>query len=165
MVKKGHQQGEPRKRAVSRGDVEDVGVGVAGREDDDTGWQTDEEELVHVRLAGTFAADELTRQSNHEPLRLIGLDTDEPIAQVGGQVFVGRHGHAVGTAIFLRVRDNDALCSDPVFDQRPSKTVEFVHKTQRQLTLRRVFLKRKASATAADEGQRSPGEEEDGRAD
>jgi len=112
-------------------------------EDEDGGWVTDEEELVHVCLSGTFAEDELSRQAGRREPRLLGLDTEEPIVQIGGQIFVGKHGHAAGTFVFLKVSEPTDANTDPVFKKRAGQAVEYSHKTQRKLSLRRVFLKRR----------------------
>ena len=52
--------------------------------DPEGGWETEEEELVHVELSGTFQ-DDIGRQPGILT-KLVGLDTERPIVQIGGQV-------------------------------------------------------------------------------
>ncbi len=104
-------------------------------------WETDEEQLVHVELSGVFQ-DDLT--SKEDRTKFVGLDTDKPVVQIGGQVFEGRYADAVGTSVFFKTSERDQDGVDQVFDRLPTKKVEYFCKTDKKLTLKRVFLKRKA---------------------
>lgn len=115
-------------------------------DDDDDDWETDDEQLVHVQLSGIFQ-DDLGRDPSILT-RFVGLDTARPIVQIGDQVFEGKYSHIVGTSVFLRTAARDPERVDPVFDRLPSKRVEYLCKTNKKLTLKRVFLKRKQTEQA-----------------
>ncbi len=145
--------------------------------DPEGGWETEEEELVHVELSGTFQ-DDIGRQPGILT-KLVGLDTERPIVQIGGQVrdlhfftsvvlyetscslsqvFEGKYVQSAGTSVFLRPSDRDTEGADQVFDKLPSKQVEYLCKTDKKLVLKRVFLNRREEETSpqqqSDQGKR-----------
>ena len=107
------------------------------------GWETDEETLVHVHISGVFQED-LCKQKQ---AKFIGLDSEEPVVQLGNQVFAGKYQDIVGTALFFEEKKDkeEENRSDPVFEN-PDKKVDLKYKckTNRRLVLKRVFLKEKA---------------------
>ena len=110
--------------------------------DDDDGWETDEETLVHVHVSGVFQKD-LGKQTR---TKFVGLDSGEPVVQLGNQVFAGHYEDIVGTALFFESNKGKKPGEDrdPVFEG-PEREVDLSYKckTNRRLVLKRVFLKAK----------------------
>lgn len=109
----------------------------------DSEWETDEEEeeqqLLQVELSGFFQ-DELGKNPNLEA-KFIGLDTTQPIVQLGGQVFAGKYTETVGTSAFFKATGyDDEVVDDPVFSRKPAQSLEYLCQTGRKLALKRVFL-------------------------
>ena len=108
----------------------------------DTEWETDEEEgeqLLQVELSGFFQ-DDISNNPNREA-KFIGLNTKQPIVQLGGQVFSGKYAETVGTSVFFKTTEiNDEVVVDPVFSTKPTESLEYFCQTGRKLTLKRVFL-------------------------
>lgn len=88
-------------------------------------WELVSEDLVHVELSGIFQEDLKQVQQGNVPVKWVGLDTDQPIVQIGGQVFAGHHESTVGTSVILN-QEGDYVC-----------------KTDKKLVFKRVFLKPK----------------------
>ena len=114
---------------------------VTAVESKDSEWETDEEEeqLLQVELSGFFQ-DDLSKNPNLEA-KFIGLDTKQPIVQLGGQVFAGKYTETVGASVFFKATGHDdEVVDDPVFSTKPTESLEYFCQTGRKLTLKRVFL-------------------------
>jgi len=132
-----------RRRGECAGSVSASEVAAGTREErkEDSEWETDEEgeQLLQVELSGIFQ-DDLTKNPNSEA-KFIGLDTRQPIVQLGDQVFAGKYKETVGMSVFFKVNEyNGEICDDPVFSKRPNESLEYHSQTGRKLTLKRVFL-------------------------
>ena len=109
-----------------------------------------DQELVHVEINGIFQ-DLQTEdgQDLSDISKFIGLDTEQPIVQIGNQVFAGTFEDTIGTSLFFTLDDKDkdeavlpaaAEGKERVFDNAPTKRVEYVCKADKKLILKRVFL-------------------------
>lgn len=118
-------------------------------DDQEDDWETDDEQLVHVELSGIFQDD---LKKNPELLtKFVGIETDQPIVQLGNQVFAGKYEDVVGTTVFFKSvpvnseeqDPDDPNNPDPVFDSVGDSKVEYFCKTEKKLLLKRVFLNKK----------------------
>ena len=134
-------------------------------------WEVVQEEYIHAKLSG-FYQDELFRTTTNisEPseqqqqpkqsdfynlsnnIQLVGLDTDEPILQIGKEVFAGNFEDSAETSVFFRCRQTtprstvDQIREDPVFSRDlPNVQSTFECKTSKILRFKRVFLTAKES--------------------
>ena len=129
--------------AEREGSTAPVGAaGAAAQSKDSSEWETDEEEqLVQVELSGFFQDD--LRKNQSLGANFIGLDTKEPIVQLGSQVFAGKYTETVGTSVFFKVNEGEGqgdVVDDPVFSAKPPGSLEYICKAGRKLILKRVFL-------------------------
>ena len=135
-------------------------------------WEVVQEEYIHAKLSG-FYQDELFRTTTNisEPseqqqqpkqsdfynlsnnIQLVGLDTDEPILQIGKEVFAGNFEDSAETSVFFRCRQTtprstvDQIREDPVFSRDlPNVQSTFECKTSKILLFKRVFLTAKESS-------------------
>ena len=135
-------------------------------------WEVVQEEYIHAKLSG-FYQDELFRTTTNisEPseqqqqpkqsdfynlsnnIQLVGLDTDEPILQIGKEVFAGNFEDSAETSVFFRCRQTtprstvDQIREDPVFSRDlPNVQSTFECKTSKILRFKRVFLTAKESS-------------------
>lgn len=98
-----------------------------------------EEELVYIKFDSLFDKELFNPSVN---FKLIGLDEDEPIVQLGAQVFTGKWETAAGTCTFFE-EDPDYKSDDPIFNP-PSKTnVKYATSTRKVLRMHRTVLKKK----------------------
>ena len=136
-----------------------------------------QEEYIHAKLSG-FYQDELFRTTTNisEPseqqqqpkqsdfynlsnnIQLVGLDTDEPILQIGKEVFAGNFEDSAETSVFFRCRQTtprstvDQIREDPVFSRDlPNVQSTFECKTSKILRFKRVFLTAKESSADPDQ--------------
>jgi general transcription factor 3C polypeptide 6 len=107
---------------------------------EDCDWETDEEEMVHVQLSGIFQSELLG--AAQAQAKFVGIETEQPIVQIGGQVFVGKYEDVAGTAVFLRQEQQEPGPEKEDDFARPHPA-EFVCQTHKRLVLRRVFLREK----------------------
>ena len=121
----------------------EVGSKVSeNRDASESEWETDEEELVHVELSGIFQDDILRKPE--VITKFVGLDSQEPIVQLGNQVFAGKYTEVVGTSVFFQVEDvteEDEV--DPVFGKPSDQKLNYLCKSGKKLVLKRVFLNKK----------------------
>ena len=94
-------------------------------------WEDVDEQLVLVELSGVIDS-EFLYKCNPSHCRLLGVETNEPVLQVGSYTFVGRYNDAFGTnVIFKETQDND------------TKKLRYLCHTNKTLEMRRAFLKKK----------------------
>lgn len=87
--------------------------------------------------------------------KFVGLDGDQPIVQIGNQVFAGTWEHTLGTSLFFTLEDVEAAttaataAADKVFENSPTdKAAAFACKADKKLVLKRVFLTPKVAAAS-----------------
>lgn len=78
------------------------------------------------------------------------MDQDEPVIQVGNQVFKGSLEPIMGTAVCFQ--ESKCGTTDNRDDSAPRKTLSFISKTDKILVMKRVFLQPKNSSTTTQEG-------------
>lgn len=123
-------------------------------------------ELVQVEINGIFQ--DLFGKSAGGPTtcsagggqdlgaKFVGLDGEQPIVQIGNQVFAGTWEHTLGTSLFFTLEDtveatsssssSSAATLDRVFENSPAdKATAFACKADKKLVLKRVFLTPKSS--------------------
>jgi len=108
--------------------------------EDDSDYEVESECLLHVSVSGLLQED-LNLESD---LRFIQLDSDNPIVQVGNQVFEGEYEDTVGTSLFFSATENTEP-ADPVFGNKVPYNLTYLDSTRKKLKLKRVFLKAKPS--------------------
>ena len=118
-------------------------------------FQTDEESLVHVEVSGLLQED--LRLSSSTPVRFIQIESEQPLVQVGNQVFIGEFQDTVGTSLFFSQAENTEGV-DPVFGRRINTKVEFLNSTRKKLNLKRVFLKAKQDSNLTVDSPNKTGE-------
>ncbi|XP_065226908.1 general transcription factor 3C polypeptide 6-like [Planococcus citri] len=95
----------------------------------------EEEILVYVNVDDAnddFIAEDL------QSFKVVGLDTDEPIIQVGDKFFGGSWDEVVGTAVFFKpTTPQPKRC---YFSTEVPRPLEYIGKTQKSLKLKRAFV-------------------------
>lgn len=98
-----------------------------------------EEILVYMQFDSKLDSDLL---QPHTPFKIIGVDSEKPVLQLGNQVFEGNWNDTVGTAVFFE-ENPSASPGDPVFMKSPPITLNYHSKTQKALIMSRIFVKPK----------------------
>jgi len=130
--------------------------GCKGQRDKNQGedWIVVDEEFVHVEVNGLYrddvlksctastAVDEAGVTSDPSLFQLTGLETTEPILQIGRQVFAGTYSDSADTSVFFRCTATEDSAEDEVFSRVLSRlSAKLEWKTKKKLTFKRVFLK------------------------
>ncbi|KAG7173288.1 general transcription factor 3C polypeptide 6-like [Homarus americanus] len=102
----------------------------------------EEETLVMVELHGVIDS-EIFAQDSFEKFKILALDSVRPILQVENFMFSGEYEHTMGTAVFFEEEDKRVKKCDPVFCKKPSRMLKYVCKTNKKLTMKRVFISEK----------------------
>ncbi|KAK3920235.1 General transcription factor 3C polypeptide 6 [Frankliniella fusca] len=108
-------------------------------EDEDEENIEEEEILVYMQFDSKLDSDLL---QPHTPFKIIGVDSETPVLQLGNQVFEGNWKDTVGTAVFFEEHPSTSS-GDPVFTKNPSSTLHYHSKTQKALAMSRIFVKPK----------------------
>ncbi|KFM77097.1 General transcription factor 3C polypeptide 6, partial [Stegodyphus mimosarum] len=103
-------------------------------DDSDSEYET-EEAVVLVELNGIIDSNFLHQEQN--PCKILGIETDEPILQLGHYIFSGEYEDTMGTVVVY----------EPVQVERNEGEVDtdfqFLCKTDKKLSMKRVFLQEK----------------------
>ncbi|EDO30465.1 predicted protein [Nematostella vectensis] len=92
-------------------------------------WE--EEQLVLIELSGILNYDVLYNAETQH-CRLMGIDTIEPVLQIGPYTFVGHYEDVIGTNVFFEEKEQDG-----------SKTYSYKGCSAKTLKMNRAFLKKK----------------------
>ncbi|KXJ16241.1 general transcription factor 3C polypeptide 6 isoform X2 [Exaiptasia diaphana] len=114
----------------------------------------DEEQLVIVELDGLLEQEVLSKATT-EHCRLLGIDTDEPVLQIGPYTFVGHYEDVIGTHCIF----------EETFNNNNEKKFQFKAKTNKCLKMGRAFLRDKSQEIVgknSDESSSSDSSSNDG---
>ncbi|GFT83734.1 uncharacterized protein NPIL_511911 [Nephila pilipes] len=92
-----------------------------------------EEAIVLVELNGIIDSDFLLQAQDHS--KFLGIDTDEPILQIGNCLFKGEYEDTVGTVIVYEPTDTSKTDAS----ETTENSYEFLCKTDKKLTMKRCF--------------------------
>lgn len=112
----------------------------------DEDWE-EEEHLVVIKLEGVID-NEFLYSCDSENCRLLGIDTDEPVLQIGNYTFIGEFKESLGTHVLF-----EELASN---DVEGSKQLKYKCNTTKTLEMSRVFLVEKEK-----EKEQTPGPSSD----
>jgi len=130
-------------------------IGNSAENCDETDYETDEEALVHVTIAGTLQED--LRNLKPSEFSFIDIDREKPLVVIGNQIFSGEYQDSVGTSVFFTQSENSKH-HDKVFNRHCSKSVDYFNSTRKKLVLKRVFLNKKSkTGQEPNSGQDSKG--------
>ncbi|XP_078454823.1 general transcription factor 3C polypeptide 6-like isoform X2 [Lampetra planeri] len=101
-------------------------------------WRSVEQYVV-VELSGIIDSDFLAKCNNS--FKILGVDTDEPIMQVGGCVFAGRYEDALGTCVLFKENST----SGPG-DASEGTALSYQCHTAKKLLMHRTFLSERQSS-------------------
>ncbi|GFQ87894.1 uncharacterized protein TNCT_366121 [Trichonephila clavata] len=96
-----------------------------------------EEALVLVELNGIIDADFLLQAQDQT--KFLGIETDEPILQIGNCLFKGEYEDTVGTVIVYEPTDTSKTDASETIEN----SYEFLCKTDKKLTMKRCFPREK----------------------
>lgn len=100
--------------------------------------ETIEEEYVLVEFAGNTGSDALNQENIS--IKILGIEKDKPIIQIGNQLYQGKYYDAVGTEMFfLEVEAGPP--SDTLFDTKLTQRLEYYGKTNTKLVVSRAFAR------------------------
>lgn len=77
--------------------------------------------------------------ANEKEFKIIGLDEERPILQLGNQVFHGEWRDTMGTHIFLEESKTSPVY-DPIFSDSPDLHMQYACKTDKVLHMSRIFV-------------------------
>ena len=129
--------------------------------EDEDHWEVIQEQFIHAKLSGLYK-DELFREASSDnktsdytalTIQIAGLDSDEPILQIGNEIFAGTFEDSPETSVFFRCTEanphlDQTKEQDPVFSRDlPTTKSTFECKTSKVLRFKRVFLSPKEPTT------------------
>lgn len=116
------------------------------QEDDNINTDDESEEYyVYVDFGTHLPFDELVDAETN--IKIIGLDTDTPLAQVNGRFYQGDYEYAMGTKMFFEEADEDER-RHWFGEKHTGKMFRYAEKTNKVLTMKRIFVTAKNGDTA-----------------
>ncbi|XP_004069718.1 general transcription factor 3C polypeptide 6 [Oryzias latipes] len=109
-------------------------------------WE-EEEQLVVVELSGIIDNELLTK--NRGTCKILDIDSEKPMMQIGHYVFAGKYEDALGTCVLFEEvpqKENSSKAPD----------LKYMCQTVKKLTMERIFLMEKK------EGETNTGSDADG---
>nr|SVE71144.1 EOG090X08VB [Daphnia similis] len=100
--------------------------------------ETVEEQFILVEFAGNTGSDALNQEN--VSIKVLGMETDEPIIKIGNQLYEGKYYDTIGTELFFTEAEGEPP-SDTLFDNKLEKKLEFYGKTNTKLVVSRAFAK------------------------
>nr|XP_014275992.1 general transcription factor 3C polypeptide 6-like [Halyomorpha halys] len=97
-----------------------------------------EELLVHLDI-NTENEDVIF--SSDQELKIVGLESQEPILQLGNQVYQGEWRDTVGTHLFFEEVQGNNENPDPTCSENHETTLSYCFKTDKVLQMSEIFLK------------------------
>uniref|UniRef100_UPI00358E9068 general transcription factor 3C polypeptide 6 isoform X2 n=1 Tax=Myxine glutinosa TaxID=7769 RepID=UPI00358E9068 len=110
---------------------------MAAGEESDGEWEEDEQDVV-VELSGMTNSDFLKSSNN---CKILGLDTEQPILQIGGLFFTGEYQDAMGTCVIFKEKEPSAGAEQP--------GLRYYCHTRKKLVMNRTFLSEKQPDNAS----------------
>lgn len=109
--------------------------------------ETVEEEYVLVEFAGNTGSDALNQENTS--FKILGIEKDQPIIQIGNQLYQGKYYETLGTELFFDEVEAGPP-SDTLFDTKRKQRLEFVGKTNTKLVISRAFAKSTKNSQPSD---------------
>ncbi|XP_055839153.1 general transcription factor 3C polypeptide 6 isoform X1 [Episyrphus balteatus] len=104
----------------------------------------DEEEIIVFADFKNNILNEL--QTTNPSIKIIGIDSQNPIAEVNGNIFKGTYDLSMGTHVVFEEDDNPPPI-DPIYEKYSKKTFKYFNKTNKVLNFSRIFVESENSAT------------------
>lgn len=106
-------------------------------------WE-EEEHLVVVKLQGVID-NEFLYSCDSSNCRLLGIDTDEPVLQIGNYTFLGEFKESLGTHVLFEELESNGSSE--------SKQLKYRYKTTKTLEMTRAFLVEKENKKESKQEQ------------
>ncbi|KAG5830762.1 hypothetical protein ANANG_G00314030 [Anguilla anguilla] len=106
-------------------------------------WE-EEEQLVVVELSGMINSDFLTKCQGK--LKVVGIDTEQPMMQVGNYVFAGEYEDALATCVIFE----ESSGSNGEAESSPK--LKYKCHTVKKLMMQRTFLSERKEGESSSEG-------------
>ncbi|KAH8397261.1 hypothetical protein KR215_011438 [Drosophila sulfurigaster] len=95
------------------------------------------EYLVYADFKNHLAPHQLKHED--AAFKIIGIETDTPMAEVNGNIFKGSYDMSLGTYLFFE-KDNNSSPRDPLFEPVCRQQYKYVTKTDKVITFERTYI-------------------------
>lgn len=115
----------------------------------------EEEEII---VFADFKNNILNELEAGDPLvKIIGIDSENPIAEINGSIFKGNYDFSMGTHVVFEEDENPPPI-DPIFENYSKKTFKYLTKTNKVLNFSRIFVEKenKTEVTTEQETTEAP---------
>ncbi|XP_031769809.2 general transcription factor 3C polypeptide 6-like isoform X2 [Galleria mellonella] len=102
----------------------------------ETDSNSEEEILVFAEFGDGVNIDQ------YRSIHVLGINQNNPIVQMDETFFTGKFEQPLGTFMFFE-NDPTAQSCDPIFDKLPEKSLKYVCKTQKYLTMEHAYVSSK----------------------
>ncbi|XP_034477789.1 uncharacterized protein LOC117784225 [Drosophila innubila] len=95
------------------------------------------EYLVYGDFQNNLAPHQLKRED--AAIKIIGIEGDNPTAEINGSIFKGSYDMAMGTYLFFE-KDNNSVPGDPLFEPVCRQQYKYVTKTDKIINFERIYV-------------------------
>lgn len=109
-----------------------------------------EESLLLIEFTGN-TGDDAINQENNVSMKILGVESEEPIIQMGKQLYRGEYQDSLGTELFFREVEGEHS-TDTLFDTKMKTKLEYCGKTSKKILIHRAFVENRESNSIASAG-------------
>jgi hypothetical protein len=109
-----------------------------------------EESLLLIEFTGN-TGDDAINQENNVSMKILGVESEEPIIQMGKQLYRGEYQDSLGTELFFREVEGEHS-TDTLFDTKMKTKLEYCGKTSKKILIHRAFVENRESNSTASAG-------------
>ncbi|XP_017138844.1 uncharacterized protein LOC108153383 [Drosophila miranda] len=72
-------------------------------------------------------------------IKIIGVESDNPMAEVNGSIFKGTYENSIGTNVFFE-KDTDRSPADPLFEAACRQKYQYLDKSDKVISFERAYI-------------------------
>ncbi|BFG03907.1 uncharacterized protein DMAD_03030 [Drosophila madeirensis] len=89
-------------------------------------------------------------------IKIIGVESDQPMAEVNGSIYKGTYEQSTGTNVFFE-KDTERSPADPLFETACRQKYKYLDKSDKVITFERVYVEKlPVEAEKATQAQGTP---------
>ncbi|EDW85650.2 uncharacterized protein Dwil_GK23044 [Drosophila willistoni] len=118
-------------------DHQQPGEGLMSDSTDDDEDYEETEYLVYADFKNHFPPHQLKHED--AAVKIIGIESDSPVAEINGHIFRGSYDFAMGTNLFFQ-KDSNAIVGDPLYESVCRQHYKYVNKCDKVINFDRVYI-------------------------
>ncbi|XP_030378981.1 uncharacterized protein LOC115627452 [Scaptodrosophila lebanonensis] len=106
--------------------------------DSDSDYE-ESEYILYADFKNHLAPQELKRENT--AIKIIGIESENPVAEINGNIFKGNYDMAIGTNVFFQ-KDFDVVPGDPLFESTCRQQYKYVSTSTKVINFERIYIEK-----------------------